>query len=155
MEPLTEHRPLNNPVVYGFLHLFKAPVGRDSALTAALTEYCHQHELLLGAVFTERAAPDQGERSTAFTGLLDVLALPDTYGVVLPTASHLGPRQVAAARRKRLADAGARVLLLRSPNQARESPADHGATGRAIRRRSPTWAPRCFGSSPLAPTTEP
>ena len=136
MDPLTEHRPLNAPVVYGFLHLVKTPARRDSALTAALTEYCRQHELLLGAVFTERAAPDQGERSAAFAGLLDVLALPDTYGLVLPAATHLGPRQVAAARRKRLADAGTRVLLIRPPNQGRES--DHGATGNAIRRRSPT-----------------
>ena len=136
MEPLTEHRLLNGPVVYGFLHLVKAPAGRVSALTSAVTEYCRQHELLLGAVFTERAAPDLDERSAAFTGLLDVLVLPDTYGVVLPAATHLGPRRVAAARRKRLADTGARVLLLRPPNQARES--DRSATGSTIRRRSPT-----------------
>ncbi|TQF04583.1 hypothetical protein E6W39_23075 [Kitasatospora acidiphila] len=137
MEPLTEHRPLNGPVVYGFLHLVKASAGRGSALTAALTEYCRQHELLLGAIFTERTAPAQGERSAAFVGLLDVLALPDTYGVVLPAASHLGPRAVATARRKRLAEADTRVLLLRPPGRARESP-DRGATGHPTRGRSPT-----------------
>ncbi|WP_405003210.1 hypothetical protein [Kitasatospora purpeofusca] len=137
MEPLTEHRPFNGPVVYGFLHLVKTAAGRDSALTAALTEYCRQHELLLGAVFTERTAPDQDERSAAFTGLLDVLALPDTYGVVLPAATHLGPRALATARRKRLAEAGTRVLLLRPPSRGRKSP-DQGATGHQTRRRSPT-----------------
>ncbi|MFC4035064.1 hypothetical protein ACFO3J_26855 [Streptomyces polygonati] len=142
MELLTEHRPVDGPVVYGFLHLVKTPAGRAGALTAALTEYCRWHELLLGAVFTERTtpnetAPDEPGCSAAFTGLLDALALPDTYGVVLPAASHLGPRALAAARRIRLAEAGTRVLLLRPPRRGRES-ADRGAAGPAIRRRSPT-----------------
>ncbi|MFG2692789.1 hypothetical protein [Kitasatospora sp. NPDC048407] len=119
MEPLTEHRSLNSPVVYGFLHLVKAPAGRDGALTAALAEYCGQHELLLGAVFVERTAPAQGERSAAFSGLLDVLALPDTYGVVLPAASHLGPRTLATARSTRLTEAGIRILLLRPRSRGR------------------------------------
>lgn len=142
MELLTEHRPINGPVVYGFLHLAKAPAGRADALTAALADYCRRHELLLGAVFTERASPDANALddpgpSAAFTGLLDVLALPDSYGVVMPTASHLGPRPVATARRRRLAEAGTRVLLLRTPHRGRES-SDRGAAGHAIRRRSPT-----------------
>ncbi|MYS22233.1 hypothetical protein GA0115240_139214 [Streptomyces sp. DvalAA-14] len=142
MELLTEHRPVNGPVVYGFLHLAKAPAGRAGALTSALTEYCRWHELVLGAVFIEHTAPDETElhepgRSAAFTGLLDVLALPDTYGVVLPAASHLGPRTLAAARRLRLAETGTRVLLLRPPSRGRES-TDWGAAGHAIRRRSPT-----------------
>lgn len=142
MKLLTEHRPINGPVVYGFLHLAKATAGRGDALTAALTDYCRRHELLLGAVFTERISSDGNAldgsgRSVAFTGLLDVLALPDTYGVVLPAASHLGPRPVAAARRIRLAEAGTRVLLLRTPHRGRES-SDRGAAGHAIRRRSPT-----------------
>lgn len=141
MELLTEHRPVNGPLVYGFLHLVKTTAGRATALTAALTDYCRLHELLLGAVFTERVAPDEtppGEpaRSAAFTALLDVLALPGVYGVVLPAASHLGPRAVAAARHIQLAEAGTRVLLLRPPNRSRAS-ADRGA-GHAIRRRSPT-----------------
>jgi hypothetical protein len=142
MDQLTEHRLINAPVVYGFLYLVRAPAARANALTAALTEYCRRHELLLGAVFTEctapaATAPDEPARSAAFTGLLDVLALPDTYGVVLPAASHLGPRPLAAARRIRLAEAGTRILLLRPPNRGRES-ADRGAAGHAIRRRSPT-----------------
>jgi hypothetical protein len=142
MEQLTERRPISGPVVYGFLHLVRAPSGRAGVLTAALTEYCRRHELLLGAVFTECAppdvtVPDGPGRSAAFTGLLDVLALPDTYGVVLPAASHLGPRVIAAPRRIRLAEAGARIILLRPPHRGRES-ADRGAAGHAIRRRSPT-----------------
>ncbi|WP_395369758.1 ATP-binding protein [Streptomyces tubercidicus] len=54
---------------------------------ASLAEYCRSHELVLSGLFTERSATNG---SGAFTGLLDVLALPDTYGVVAPAASHLG-----------------------------------------------------------------
>ena len=111
MELLTEHRPVNGPVVYGFLHLVNAPAGRAGALTAALTEYCRWHELLLGAVFTERVTPtvtalDDSGSSAAFTSLIDVLALPDTYGVVLPAASHLGPKAIAAEREEAQSESG-------------------------------------------------
>ncbi|WP_162824224.1 hypothetical protein [Peterkaempfera bronchialis] len=112
MEPLTEHRPLHSPVVYGFLHLVRAPVSRHAALAQALAEYCRRHELLLAGVFTERHRPEDAS-SPAFTGLLDVLAMSGTYGVVLPTASHLGPRPVVRARSDRIAAAGTRLLLVR------------------------------------------
>jgi hypothetical protein len=109
MEPLTEHRGISGPVVFGYLRLVKATTGRQQALAAALAEYCRQHELVLASVFTERSA----DRAVAFTGLLDVLALPDSYGVVLPAASHLGPGTEAVERERRITDTGARLLLVR------------------------------------------
>ncbi|GAA1910780.1 hypothetical protein [Streptantibioticus ferralitis] len=118
MEPLTEHRPVNGPAVYGFLRLARAPATRQEALAASLAEYCRQHELLLSGVFTERSTDVV---SAAFTGLLDVLSLPDAYGVVLPSASHLGPKAIAADREKRIEAAGARLLLIRDSRRPRSA----------------------------------
>ncbi|MGI5349256.1 hypothetical protein ACQEU8_13820 [Streptomyces sp. CA-250714] len=111
MEPLTEHRPVNGPVVYGYLRLVRSSPTRHEALTASLAEYCRQHELRLSGLFTERRGPADGV--AAFSGLLDVLELPDTYGVVVPATSHLGPRAMAAERERQIERAGGRLLLVR------------------------------------------
>ncbi|MFE4796366.1 hypothetical protein ACFRFL_14920 [Streptomyces sp. NPDC056708] len=111
MEPLTELRPVNGPVVYGYLRLVRASPSRHAALAASLTEYCRQHELRLSGLFTERCGPGSG--TPAFDGLLDALELPDTYGVVIPTTSHLGPRAAAAERERRIERTGTRLLLVR------------------------------------------
>ncbi|MBT2383578.1 hypothetical protein [Streptomyces sp. ISL-11] len=126
MEPLTEHRRVSGPVVYGFLRLINISDARQAALSASLAEYCHQHELSLCGVFTECTTVVP---SGAFTGLMDVLELPDTYGVVLPAMSHLGPRAIATGRGKRIAAAGARLLLVRGDKKP--SPPHHGLSGPA------------------------
>ncbi|MFI6345221.1 hypothetical protein [Streptomyces sp. NPDC050560] len=114
MELLTEHRPVNGPVVYGFLRLVGVSVARQTALRTALAEYCRVHELQLSGVFKDRRATTD-PTSTAFTGLLDALALPDVYGVIAPTLSHLGPKHLAAERTRRIEATGARLLLARRP----------------------------------------
>ncbi|WP_189295472.1 hypothetical protein [Streptomyces albospinus] len=58
----------------------------------------------------------------AFTGLLDVLDLPDVYGVVLPSASHLGPKSIAAERQREIARSGVRLMLVRDNATARRTP---------------------------------
>ncbi|ARZ72592.1 hypothetical protein SMD11_7016 [Streptomyces albireticuli] len=119
MEPLTEHRSVSGPAVYGFLRLVNVPTVREKALEESLAEYCRQHELTLSGLFTERVAE---ANSAAFTGLIDALGVPGTYGIVLPSASHLGPKAIAAVRSKRIAATGARMLLVRrgTPSQQRE-----------------------------------
>ncbi|MGI5444574.1 hypothetical protein ACQEVM_02280 [Streptomyces sp. CA-243310] len=132
MEPLTEHRLVSGPAVYGFLRLVRVSEARQEALVASLAEYCRSHELELSGVFTEREA-STGPGSAAFTGLLDVLALPDVYGVLAPAASHLGPKAIAAERGRRIEAAGSRLLLVR-----RSHPACPPITsGTAARRHSP------------------
>ncbi|MGW8551407.1 hypothetical protein [Streptomyces tubercidicus] len=139
MEPLTEHRWVSGPVVFGFLRLVQVSAARQEALMASLAEYCRSHELVLSGLFTERSATNG---SGAFTGLLDVLALPDTYGVVAPAASHLGTKAIAGERQKQIEAAGSRLLLVRGPRSPR--PSGHGPTSpppAALRSRSPGPAP--------------
>ncbi|MDT0425141.1 hypothetical protein [Streptomyces evansiae] len=132
MEPLTEHRQVSGPVVYGFLRLVKVPAARHAALAASLAEYCRTHELRLSGVFTDRDV-SSGRDSAAFTGLLDVLALPDVYGVIAPAMSHLGPKAIAAERGRWIEAAGSRLLLVRGPRTAHPPVTYHGP----VRRRSP------------------
>ncbi|MFF0630297.1 hypothetical protein [Streptomyces sp. NPDC004296] len=113
MEPLTEQRKVSGPIVYGFLRLAGHSPARQQALTATVIEYCRTHELTLAGLFTERCA----STAAAFTGLLQALQVPGSYGVVLPAPSHLGPKKIALERMRRLDAAGARLLLVRGTRQ--------------------------------------
>ncbi|MFG3156711.1 hypothetical protein ACGF7W_32260 [Streptomyces sp. NPDC048219] len=132
MEPLTEQRQVNGPVVYGLLRLVRVSPARQEALVGSLAEYCRSHELQLSGVFTDRDTA-AGAASAAFTGLLDVLALPDVYGVIAPAMSHLGPKAIAAERRRRIEAAGSRLLLVRKPRTTHHAAARTGP----VRYRQP------------------
>ncbi|MGW5094150.1 hypothetical protein ACWEQ1_04665 [Streptomyces nodosus] len=86
----------------------------SNGITGVTEEYCRIHELQLSGVFRDRRATTEPS-STAFTGLLDALALPDVYGVIAPALSHLGPKHLAAERTRRIEATGARLLLARRP----------------------------------------
>ncbi|MEV8333034.1 hypothetical protein OG501_17095 [Streptomyces niveus] len=129
-EPLTEHRPVHGPYVYGYLRHGRGGPARRRALAESLVLYCSQHELTLCGVFTEADSAARDIRSPAFMGLLDVLALPDAYGLVVPARSHLGPRHVAAERERQIADLDVRLMMIRSP-QSRRTRATAGAGRRA------------------------
>ncbi|NUW30841.1 hypothetical protein HTZ77_05335 [Nonomuraea sp. SMC257] len=111
MWTLTEQHDVDGPIVYGYLRLHRSTPERQAALTAALAQYCEQHELQLCGIFTDRGA--ESADAPAFAGLLDVLLLSNVYGVVLPTTHHLGGKHVAARRREQLDAIGARLLIAR------------------------------------------
>jgi len=75
------------------------------ALTRALLAYCGQHELLLGGVFTDEplASP---VLSPGFAGLLDALSVEGSYGVVAPSAAHLGAGVAGRARLAKITETG-------------------------------------------------
>ncbi|MFI9835180.1 hypothetical protein ACIHIX_46830 [Streptomyces sp. NPDC051913] len=115
-EPLTERRPVTGPLVFGYLR-HTGNAARHTALTSCLAEYCRSHELTLCGIFTDREQA-VALHSPAFIGLLDALTLPDIYGAVVPVLSHLGPRPVAAERKRRITATGARLIAVRSTKQA-------------------------------------
>jgi len=111
---LTEQRGIGDVVVYGYLNATTVTQARHASLLNALGDYCRRHELRLAGTFTEwnNTCP------AAFIGLLDVLALPGAYGVVIPATAHLGARPVAAERRKRLVELGTKLLIVRGGRRA-------------------------------------
>ncbi|WP_416984634.1 recombinase family protein [Streptomyces sp. T028] len=112
-EPLTERRSVTGPRVFGYLRHLTGSTARHTALADCLTEYCHSHELTLCGVFTDRE-PAIAIRAPAFVGLLDALQLPDVYGVLVPALGHLGPRHVAAERKRLITATGVRLIVVRS-----------------------------------------
>ena len=67
-------------------------------------------------------------RSPAFVGLVDALELPDTYGVVIPVLSHLGPKSLGTERKRQITAAGARLIVVRSLKPTTESASSLGAS---------------------------
>ncbi|MCI3240606.1 MULTISPECIES: hypothetical protein [Streptomyces] len=112
-ELITERRPVTGPHVFGYLRHVTGGLARHAALVDCLTEYCRQHELTLCGVFTDRE-PTVAIRSPAFVGLVDALGLPDTYGALIPTLSHLGPKGIGTERRRQITTTGARLIVVRS-----------------------------------------
>lgn len=112
MVTLTERHRVPGPNVYGFLRLTRVTRTRRRALSAVLDDYCRDHELNLAALFVEH--PPGGLYSSAFVGLLDTLALPDAYAVVIPSIGHLGPSRTAAERARIIHDTGARLVQVRT-----------------------------------------
>ncbi|MHB9753191.1 ATP-binding protein [Streptomyces sp. BYX5S] len=124
MEPLTEHRPVNGPVVYGYLRLVRVPAARQAALTASLAAYCDSHELLLSGLFLDREIRPE-PFSAAFTGLLDVLELP----------GHVASGTEGRGNRARPADRGRRFTVAAAPS-ARPRREEHPAPKPRPRSRS-------------------
>ncbi|MEV0589429.1 hypothetical protein [Nonomuraea sp. NPDC050310] len=114
-----------SPAVYGYIRAAGISAPRRDALSATIAAFCELHELRLAGVFAER----DREQSAAFAGLLDVLGLPATYGVVVPTLSHLAPHAALTSLRVRQVEAlGARLLTIRPTPVSRCTPR-HTASG--------------------------
>ncbi|WP_254409792.1 hypothetical protein [Streptomyces sp. AC495_CC817] len=122
---ITERRPVTGPQVFGYVRHVTHGLARHTALVDCLADYCRRHELTLCGVFTDREATS-AVRSPAFVGLLDALELPDTYGSVIPALSHLGPKRVAAERKRQIAATSTRLVVIRSitPTTGRKHPLD-------------------------------
>ncbi|MEU6555706.1 hypothetical protein ABZ915_36475 [Streptomyces sp. NPDC046915] len=135
-ELITERRPVAFPQVFGYLRHITGGHARHAALVECLTEYCRRHELTLGGVFTDRDAT-VAIRSAAFVGLVDALQLTDTYGVIVPALSHLGPKGIGAERRRQITASSTRLLVVRSFTPTRGSEASPG-TGAGVRPRGTT-----------------
>ena len=112
MESLTEWRPVPGPLVYGYLRLSACSRARRLALTRAVLTYCGQHELLLGGVFTDEPLGSL-VLSPGFAGLLDALSLEGSYGVVTPSAAHLGSGVTGRTRLQKVTETGRRLMLVR------------------------------------------
>ncbi|MFB9902887.1 hypothetical protein [Allokutzneria oryzae] len=80
-------------------------------MRAEILDHARENGFLVGAVFTDH---DPGEQQPGFVALLDVLALPHTYAVILPGWQHLAadPDQ-AAPLTARISRTATRILTTR------------------------------------------
>lgn len=126
-ELITERRRVAFPQVFGYLRHVTGGPARHTALVDCLTDYCRRHELALCGVFTERDAT-VAIRSPAFVGLLDALELPEIYGAVVPSLSHLGPRGIGTERKRQIGRTGGRLIVVRSFKSTAESAPSFGTS---------------------------
>ncbi len=118
MAEVTELLAVPHPVVVGFLRRgARGGDRRASALSAVLSSFCERHEYALDGVVTESPlAPDEFDRLLA---AIRASGSP-VYGLVVPSAAHLGAAPVARARSTQIADARLRLLVVRpQPQQDR------------------------------------
>lgn len=111
MEPVTEQRPVPGPVVYGYLRMPAPNQTRRAALSMALRGYCERHELTLAGVYTDNSG--DATWAPGFSSLLDAISATGGYGVLIPSATHLGTGQLAARRCAAITQAGRRLILIR------------------------------------------
>lgn len=127
-EPVTELRRCEWPIVYGYLRLHAPNQARRDSLHTVLSTYCVHHELRLATVFSDHDAT-LDSRDAGFVGLLDVLELDGTYGVVIPSRGHLGRARVAPERIAEIARTKTRLMVVRER---------HNLTTRAAQQRPRT-----------------
>ncbi|PPK66215.1 hypothetical protein CLV40_111179 [Actinokineospora auranticolor] len=112
----------HHTLVYGYIDATGRRPDFGRACRRVLEDFCRRERLRLCGVFVDRdLTPGQIQRP-GFTGLCDVLRLPDSYAAVAVDAGHLfTDSSTAAALTNRLRGTGARLLLARGPSPSTAS----------------------------------
>jgi DNA invertase Pin-like site-specific DNA recombinase len=89
--PLLAGEPSQLPprVLYGYVRVDRDDQERAAALKSDLLSFCRTYGYLLGTVFTDWGVADTAVARPGFSSLLDVCKLVGSYGVLVPTRSHL------------------------------------------------------------------
>lgn len=94
--------PSDAPRVYGYLRAEDPDEIELSALRKEIGLFCQEHGYRLETVIIDRYATDDMVVRAGFTGLLDVLQLDSSHGVVVPDLGHLSGNNHALALIQRL-----------------------------------------------------
>lgn len=117
--PTPDHRP----TVYGYLRAEEPNEIQIGLWRKEIAQFCEAQGYRLALVFVDRGVPHEQVARTGFTGLLDVLELDDSHGVVVPHLEHLSEDNHALAMLLRLIRRTASKLLV-IQDQADEFKAD-------------------------------
>lgn len=100
-------------VVFGYLRAEVVDELEIALWRIEIKAYCRQNDLRLVTVFVDRGVPGDQLARPGLDGLLDVLLLPDTFGVVVPDIGHLSNHQeVLAGLALLVARSNAHVLVI-------------------------------------------
>lgn len=115
-------------VVWGYLHTEQADEIEIAALRHEIAAFCRAHDLKLVGVRIDRwLSTDQVVRP-GFSALLEVLELPESYGVVVPHLDRLSEEENARALLiQRIKRTAAELIVIDEPSTL---DADTGAEGR-------------------------
>jgi hypothetical protein len=79
------------PVVYGYLRVPRGHPARAARARREIETFSTAHDFSLVTTFSDCGVHHDALRRPGFAGLLDVLRLPGSYGVVIPAWQHLSP----------------------------------------------------------------
>ncbi|WP_147454997.1 recombinase family protein [Saccharothrix australiensis] len=100
-------------VVYGYLSASAPDEDVLSDQREQLKQFCADNGYRLGGMFTDRGVRADQAKRPGLGGLLDVLALADSYGVVVPDLSHFPSREPARAVVQRaIRHTGSEVIVI-------------------------------------------
>lgn len=119
-EPATASPAPSNPQsIYGYLRTDEPNEEQVSSWRAELGAFCRDNGLRLLMVFCDRGSDGSEIARPGFAGLLDVLALPESVGVVVPDLDHLSPRaEVRDALIRMAKRTGAELIVISGQDAA-------------------------------------
>lgn len=111
--PIFRAEPDEKPVMYGYVRSRAQRPEFVAACQDVLTCWCCDEGWHLSTVFTDIGASSGELERPGFAALLDVLMLPDSYGVVLVGPTHLSnERAVAGLLAQAIRFTGAKLCFL-------------------------------------------
>jgi hypothetical protein len=113
----------SRPLVYGYLRSATYRPLHIEACRRSLERYCRKEKLLLCGVFTDHDIPADRVIRPGFTGLCDVLRLPDSFAAVMINTEHLSSdSRIVTLLGEQVRSTGARLLFVRSRGSRAEPP---------------------------------
>ncbi|MET8763033.1 hypothetical protein [Lentzea sp. NPDC004782] len=105
-----------DPLVYGYVRSTERRRSYIHACRRVLLGFCASERLRLCGVFIDQGVGPDSVVRPGFTGLCDVLRLPDSFAAVVIDTRHLSlDTQVAALLAQQVRSTGARLVLVRKP----------------------------------------
>jgi hypothetical protein len=114
----------HRPTVYGYLRDEEPDEIQIGLWRKQIGLFCEEQGYRLALVFVDRGVRHEQVARTGFTGLLDVLELDSSHGVVVPDLGHISDDNHALAQMQRLIRRTASKLIV-----IRDQPDDFKADG--------------------------
>lgn len=112
--PIFRSVPTGRPVVYGYIRSTHRRARYVRACRRVLERFCWQERLRLCGVFVDHGIVGDVVTRPGFSGLCDVLRLPDSFAAVTVSTAHLSSDATIVDRlTHRLRATGARLLVVR------------------------------------------
>lgn len=109
---MTAQAEPNHRIVYGYIRAEDPDEAEIALLKEEMVRYCTLHEYRLASICCDRGADGREQARPGFTAALDALALPTSFGLLVPALGHLSTDQVIRAALTRLVRRTGATLLV-------------------------------------------
>jgi hypothetical protein len=121
------------PKVFGYIRSSRFDPVKVARLTRELEEYADREGLALAYVFADNGVSSTALVRPGFSVLLDLLAHPSSYGLVIPAVYHLSWKpEIRAILEQRVRDAGSVVWVMATADNHGERAGDERPDGTGL-----------------------